>query len=114
MPPKNDPNFTRSYALEKFGQAVHELVMHPGRVQERLEAAFMRFHPVWADDLPEGELRRRFAGIRDNLTFDEATGNEGRLAATLRNLSDEDASAIAARIWRLYYELQEWLDNSTG
>ena len=78
------------YALEKFGQAVHELITHPGRVQDRLHAAFLRFHPVRATNLPEGELRRLFAGIKD----------------------DEDASAVAARIWRLYYGLRDWVKQS--
>ena len=100
------------YALEKFGQAVHELITHPGRVQDRLHAAFLRFHPVRATDLPEGELRRLFVGIKDDLTFDEPYGGEGRLAATLQGLSDEDASAVAARIWRLYCDLRDWVKQS--
>ena len=78
-----------------------QLIVHPGRVQDRLRAAFLRFHPVRATDLPEGELRRLFVG--DDLTFDEPSCGEGRLAATLQGLSDEDASAVAARIWRLYF-----------
>ena len=38
------------YALKKFGQAVHDLIVHPARVQDRLRAAFLRFHPVRATD----------------------------------------------------------------
>jgi hypothetical protein len=45
------------YALEKFGQAIHDLITHPGRVQDRLQAAYLRFQPVRATDLTEGELR---------------------------------------------------------
>ena len=97
----------RLYALEKFGQTVHDLITHPDRVQDRLRAAYRRFHPVRATDLPEGELRRLFIGIKDDLTFDEFCPGqrEGRLGATLERLSDEDASAVAGRIWRLYYGL---------
>jgi hypothetical protein len=78
-------------------------------VQDRLHAAYMRFHPVRATDLPEGELRRLFVGIKDDLTFEEPSAREGRLAAPLQGLSDEDASAVAARIWRLYCDLRDWL-----
>jgi hypothetical protein len=97
----------RLYALEKFGQAVQDLITHPDRVQDRLRAAYMRFHPVRETDLPEGELRRLFIGIKDDLIFDEPgpRQRQGRLGATLEGLSDEDASAVAARIWRLYYGL---------
>ncbi len=48
------------------------------------------------------------AGINDDLTF------EGRLRATLRGLSDEDASAIAARIFELRYRVQEQLVGPPG
>jgi hypothetical protein len=44
--------------------------------------------------------------------FDEPYDGEGRLAATLQGLSDEDASAVAARIWRLYYDLRDWVKQS--
>ena len=97
------------YALEKFGQAVHELITHPGRVQDRLHAAFLRFHPVRATDLPEGGLRRLFVGIKDDLTFDEPYDGE---ATTLQGVSDEDASAVAGRIWRLYCDLGDWVKQS--
>jgi hypothetical protein len=106
------------YALEKFSQAVHDLVTHPGRVQDRLYAAYMRFHTVRAADLPEGELRRLFVGIKDDLTFVEPSDpqRQGRLGATLQISTDEDASAVAARIFRLYYDLRDWLkeNESTG
>jgi hypothetical protein len=84
-------DFTHS---KKLGQAVHELVTHPGRVQERLGAAFMRLHTALPNDMPDGDLRRQFVGARDALTFEQPAGNEGRIAATLGNLSDDDASAI--------------------
>jgi hypothetical protein len=50
------------YALEKFDQAIHELITHPGRVQDRLRAAYMRF-PTRRAQLPtitEGNRRNGF------------------------------------------------------
>lgn len=98
------------YAFEKLTEAVHELATNPGRVQERLAAAWMYLHRIRPDDLPDGELRRLFLTIRDDLTFDQPAGDEGRLTATLRGTSDYDASEIAARILRLHDELREQLD----
>jgi hypothetical protein len=48
-------------------------------------------------------------GIKDDLTFEEAAGSEGRLKATLKRTGDEDASAIAGRISRLRNRLWEQL-----
>jgi hypothetical protein len=53
--------------------------------------------------------RRHLIAVNVQDPFDEASPGqqEGRLEATLERLSDEDASAVAARIWRLYYGLLE-------
>ena len=59
---------------EKFGQALNEPATEPGRPQEWLRAAWLRFHTVRPDDLPPGELRRLFIGIRNDLTSEEPTG----------------------------------------
>jgi hypothetical protein len=101
----NDPR----YVLEKLFLAVDALVSHSGRVQERLVAAAIAFLPAKPDDLPYEDLRKKFAGIKDDLAFQPASGNEGMIAATLKITSDEDASAIARRIFNLYCDLDERL-----
>ena len=63
-------------------------------------------------DTAKLECGRLYVGIKDDLTFDEPYDGEGRLAATLQGLSDEDASAVAARIWRLYYDLRDRVKQS--
>jgi hypothetical protein len=60
---------------------------------------------VSSKEVPEGELRRILIGIKDDLSFDEPTGNEGRIIATLRGLDDDDAIAVARRILDLHREL---------
>ena len=97
------------YALEKLAEAVHELATNAGRVQERLAAAWLYLFRIAPDDVPEGELRSLFLAIKDDLTFEQPAGDEGRLIATLRGTSDGDTSEIAARILRLHYELRERL-----
>jgi hypothetical protein len=92
------------YAHEKLMQAVDALATGAGRVQERLHNAAIVLVRLQPNDFPEGELRRTFIGVLDDLTFEQATGDEGHIAATLRLTNDEDARAIAGRILHLYFE----------
>jgi hypothetical protein len=93
------------YVLEKLIQAVDTLATGSGRVQERIASAALHFLPARPEDLPYEDLRRTFIGIRDDIAFEPAKGNEGRIAATMKITSDEDARAIARRILDLYLEL---------
>ena len=77
---------------------LNELATEPGRPQEWLRAAWLRFHTVRPDDLPPGELRKLFIGIRNDLTSEEPTGNEGSVAATLRKMSNKQAVQLVGRI----------------
>jgi hypothetical protein len=98
------------YAKEKSTDAVDSLATGAGRVQERLSLAadfLIRLRP---DDFPEGELRRKFIGIWDDLTFDQPTGDEGNIPATLNRTDDEDARAIARRILSLYSAISKLTD----
>jgi hypothetical protein len=66
--------------------------------------------PVRANEIPDEELRRIFVDeVMKALTSEQAQGDEGRLEATLRITSDEDASVIARRILELYLELDRRL-----
>jgi hypothetical protein len=76
-------------------------------LRDRLEAAMIEMSPLRADNFPEGELRRRYQGIREDLTIEEArVPGEGRIRSTLRILTDEDAAAIAGRIFDLFLDLR--------
>jgi hypothetical protein len=83
------------YAYEKFMQAMDSLEYAAGYL--------IRLRP---EDLPDGELRRMFQGIHDDLTWVEAKGDEGRISATVRALNDEDAKAIANRIFTMFMRLR--------
>ena len=94
------------YVLEKLGEAVYELATGAGRIQERLYQAAIFIHRIRPEDFVDEEMRRVFAEIEDDLTFDEPRESEGRLIGTLRKTSDVDACAIAARIFDLYLRLR--------
>jgi hypothetical protein len=84
------------YAKEKLTDAVYSLPTGTGRVQERLGHTALVLIRLGPDDFPERELRRTFIGIWDDLTFDEAAGDEGNIAATLSRTSDEDGEAVSS------------------
>jgi hypothetical protein len=97
--PSTDPQL---YALEKLTYAVEALATGVGPLQERLMEAAILLESIRSDDTPEGELRRVFAGVKDDLAFEPPRGSDGAIVATLLRTADEDASAIAWRILDLY------------
>jgi hypothetical protein len=80
-----------------------------GNLHARLYEAAVYIHRIRPDEIPDDELRRVLVGVKDDLHFAEPKGAEGRIAATLLITSDEDASAIARRIYDLYRELRDRL-----
>ena len=94
---------TIDYADEKLMEAVHILATGSGRIQERLLDAAHVLIRLRPDNFPDGDLRRSFKGIVDDLTFEQPRENEGGIVASLRVTDDEDARAIARHILDLYH-----------
>ena len=84
------------YALEKFGQAINDLADRPGKPQDRLRAARLRFFTVRSAELPEGELRDLYVGIRDDLP-----------SAALERMTDEKAFELIERVTAYYRKLRD-------
>jgi hypothetical protein len=84
------------YALEKFGQAINDLADRPGKPQDRLRAARLRFFTVRSAELPEGELRDLYLGIRDDLP-----------SAALERMTDEKAFELIERVTAYYRKLRD-------
>jgi len=95
---------SENYASEKLTEAVHALATGVGPLQARLFDAALFLIRLRPDDFPE-DLRRMFEGVIDDLTFDQAQGDEGQIAATMKNTSDEDARVLAGRIFSLFVEM---------
>jgi hypothetical protein len=94
-----------SYAREKFWIAVHCLATSSSSIQARLErAAAGSLGRLKSEDLPEG-LQTEFAGLWRDLTKKKACGDEGTIAATTRQLSDEEAEQVARRVMSMYTRL---------
>ena len=95
------------YALEKLLNAVLAMATTDMPLRDRLEVAMIEMLPLRGDDFPDEELRRRFQGIREDLAIEETKlPGQGRIfRATLRILTEEDAVAIARRIFDLFTDV---------
>ena len=80
----------------------------PNRLADAYASHFIMLRP---DDFPEGDLRKAMQTIKEDLTWVEAKGDEGKVAATAALLDELEAKDIAKRIFDLFlklYELDEW------
>ena len=94
------------YAEEKLTKAVEVLATGSGRVKERLRNAAASLVCLRPDGFPDGDLRRTFVGVIDDLTYQQGGENEGSISATLKITDDKDARAIARRIIDLHHAVR--------
>jgi len=102
------------YAEEKFLQAERALAVGQGDIKGRLNAAYMCFHPVGAEDLPE-ELRDDYKWIISKLTRKPAltakyseNNISGSVEQTLHSMQRKTAVSIAERILYMRRQLSEY------
>lgn len=93
---------SHDYAVEKLYQAMLSLI-GPGDIKARLESAAITLLIRQIEtDLPSdlgAELRSiHDALIKDPPEFDE----DGRIPATIRKMTPDEASALSSRIFHLY------------
>jgi hypothetical protein len=96
------------YAWQKLFGAVHGMATGDASLRERLAAAMVGMVVLNPDDFPEGDLRQRWIGIREDLTiFEPRHPGDGKIQATTAQLSDHDAHAIAEQIVDLFMEVND-------
>ncbi|MEI8697177.1 MULTISPECIES: hypothetical protein [unclassified Mesorhizobium] len=96
---------SQDYAREKFVTATSTLVGN-GDIRTRLLGAYMSFHPIKESDFRTSELSKVYKEIMDRLTkITPKDSDEGRVPATVKQLSDDEAGEIAELIWNLTYSL---------
>ena len=88
----------KSYAKDKFIEAVSVLATHPDRIKDRLYHAYRRFHTI-GPDMPE-PFTSDYEWI-----VKELTNVQGEVMATLSDMTEEHAVEIARRILELEYRL---------
>ncbi|MCA9028192.1 MAG: hypothetical protein KDA86_23480 [Planctomycetaceae bacterium] len=88
---------------ERFAKAVGILVEEPGGIKDRLMIAFisqLSEIPVPVD-LPE-PFAAEFDSISFEIDSDGRRGDEGTVSKELKNISTDEASRIARRIYGLF------------
>ena len=87
------------YVSQVLTKTIRALASHPGRIAERMKAAYAEMHPVTPDKLP-GDLRGDLVYIWDRLTAVK-DDEKGHVPATIDSLSETELSEIAGRILSL-------------
>ena len=92
MKPKN------LYPDQKFSNAITTLATSPKSIQERIADAFIfDIMHVKAKDVPE-DIKYRFKELQKKMTSVEELSDEGRIVATTRNMTTDEAVEIANEI----------------
>jgi hypothetical protein len=95
-------NDDEAYVAEKLVAAVNVLIAGAGRVRERLFEASTYVLSIRPEQIADKGLRRDFEWLHAHLNSAQPIGSEGTVTATLRDIDDDDAGAIARRILDLY------------
>ena len=97
--------FTSLY--EKFMVAVDVLATSPASLQKRLEGAYRSFIDIEPKDFDDDEMMQAtFEQIRSRLTRVQH-GQIDSIAATCRQMSDQEAAEIADFIFSLFLRIAE-------
>ena len=96
--------FTSLY--EKFMVAVDVLATSPASIQKRLEGAYRSFIDIEPEDFDDDEMQATFEQIRSRLTRVQQ-GQIDAIAATCRQMSDQEAAEVADFIFSLFLRIAE-------
>lgn len=105
-----------SYAYGKLSIAIDTLAVGPGDIRERLNDAFLEFHPVSIHDLPD-HLKADWSWIMGQLTKFGPVHNwkgevsRGSVENTLSRIKNATGVKIAKRLVRLHEDLQTYLQS---
>lgn len=95
----------------EINKAEYTLATHPGPIKERLIAAFGNgIIGVSEESLLQlpADIKDKCKDLYRRLTLnDDTRGDEGRIHATVRNMSEEDAVKIAGEIRSLTYQVAQ-------
>lgn len=112
-----EPERRNFYIDEQLGNASHYLAIGHGRIKERLEEiAATRIGVLSAHGVgifPE-PLRGLATSIFDRLDATEPTGNEGSYAASIRAMTEDEASRLASDILSLGFQHEQYWREREG
>jgi hypothetical protein len=95
-----------THLFENFMVAVDVLATSPASLQKRLEGAYRSFIDVEPKDFDDEEMQATFEQIRSRLTRVQH-GQIDSIAATCRQMSDQEAAEVADFIFSLFLRMAE-------
>jgi hypothetical protein len=95
-----------THLFEKFMVAVELLATSPASIQRRLEGAYRSFTDIEPRDFEDEEMQVTFEQIRSRLTRIQH-GQIDSIAATCRQMSDQEAAEVADFIFSLFLKIAE-------
>ena len=95
------------YTYAKFSDSVGILVTHQGTLRERIVYAFAPFLTISPQDFPD-ELGQRFDDLMKWATTVKDEGDEGDIAATVREMPDDEVASLAREIRDLEYLMRDY------
>ena|SRR5262245_6934525 len=98
--------------FEKFMVAVDVLATTPAPIQKRLEGAYKSFVDVQSEDFDDTEMQVTFEQIRSRLSRGQH-GQTDSVAASCRQMSDQEASEVADFIFSLFLRIAEKYHSSS-
>lgn len=94
------------YYREKFGNAVQALAIGVGGIHERLLSAMISLITVGKEGFSDSETAEKYNRLFSMMTSKpEEKEGEGTFAATLRQMSDEEARSAARLILEIHSDL---------
>jgi hypothetical protein len=94
------------YALEKFGESIHNLATGGGEVEARLFDAYMPIAPLSLHDIPD-ELQLEYNELLRLLQAKDPEWDERELFVTIRDMGERKVIQIAEMIFNIYLKLSE-------
>ena len=95
-----------THLFENFMVAVDVLATSPASLQKRLEGAYRSFIDIEPKDFDDEEMQATFEQIRSRLTRVQH-GQVDSIAATCRQMSDQEAAEVADFIFSLFLRMAE-------
>ncbi len=92
--------------FEKFMVAAEVLATSPASLQRRLEGAYRSFIDIQPKDFDDEEMEATFEQIRSRITRVQH-GQIDSIAATCRQMSDQEAVEVADFIFSLFLRIAE-------
>jgi hypothetical protein len=93
------------YVYEKFSLAIPGMATSPASIQERIADAYIsQLIKLNEEDLP-ADPRFDFGEVQTQLTAREPEAGEGTVMATIRHMSEADATEIARKIAKIYDQI---------